>query len=999
MSFGSSQGGRQGAPPGPAGPSQPVSGSAQALVPQSGQAGYSTPLGYDPARTSTEDKGNTRLDLPLEAYITAERLRNAGIQAFARRPKTTPIGKPVDLEVNQFRVNSWNDQARAYQFDVSITPAPLKLGPVFKKCWNHPDVKAALAKYNTLWLYDGKKLAWSSCPIQRGEERIRVDLDKDLPPRADGKPRRTDNEFYFVIRQTAEINLAVLEAYLKGQCDWNSKVLECMNFLDHLVRQWPSENLVSIKRSFYPTQSGQQVVRELSSCVWLIKGVYASVRMNQSVVKGIGRGLGLNVDVANTAFWASNKPMPDLIREYLAMVDPKLRGKSMDDLVSELRPVPVKVKDGRVLHSMSHAFKLLRRLSKLQFTVRHRAKEQNERQYRILTFEFAEKYREEGATARNVMIPNRDGNGTISILEYFKKQYGYNIKCPDFPLILTSKAGLFPIDVCNVSPMQRFPFKLGPDETRKMIEHTATLPNQRRQDIMTGKRMLNWPEDPFLRQYGIKFDENMAKTTGRLLDPPVVQFANGQADPKFEGRWDLRGKKFLEPNAIALSSWGFMILERSATPEHTRQFAMGFKKKYMEHGGKITSDPIIITSQGHEPNVAEAVKNGINEIRRQTNQAVQILFCILKWSNSGNYERLKKSADCRFGVLTQVILSKHVPMNKDQYHSNVAMKVNAKLGGTTSFVPKINRAKPKDPSPPFFSVPTMIIGVDVTHGTPGVPNVPSMAAMTMSMDKYACRYAAAVQTNGFRVELLAPTTTQEFLGKLLPMWQKKANMAAPHHIIYFRDGVSEGQFAQVLETEIAVIKDWFRTELKKFNAPMPKFTVIVATKRHHIRFFPRQGQGDRNGNPRPGTLLETEVCHPFYWDFYLCAHSAIKGTSRPVHYTVLLDESGMNPATLQMMIYQHSYQYMRSTTPVSLHPAIYYADLACGRARTHETIATSEGYRSGPKAAEVAIDVAAFEASLSNAKIGTDSLPLLPMGGEEALEINKKFFPTTMWYI
>lgn len=55
---------------------------------------------------------------------------------------------------------NWNDAAKIYQFDVSISPVPLKVGPVFKKLWEHPDVKNTLAKYKTLWLCDGKKLAW-----------------------------------------------------------------------------------------------------------------------------------------------------------------------------------------------------------------------------------------------------------------------------------------------------------------------------------------------------------------------------------------------------------------------------------------------------------------------------------------------------------------------------------------------------------------------------------------------------------------------------------------------------------------------------------------------------------------------------------------------------------------------------------------------------------------------------------------------------------------------
>ena len=66
---------------------------------------------------------------------------------------------------------------------------------------------------------------------------------------------------------------------------------------------------------------------------------------------------------------------------------------------------------------------------------------------------------------------------------------------------------------------------------------------------------------------------------------------------------------------------------------------------------------------------------------------------------------------------------------------------------------------------------------------------------------------------------------------------------------------------------------------------MPRFLVIIASKRHHVRFFPQSGV-DKNANPLPGTLVETGVTQPFENDFYLCAHTAIKGTARPVHYTI-----------------------------------------------------------------------------------------------------------------
>jgi len=58
------------------------------------------------------------------------------------------------------------------------------------------------------------------------------------------------------------------------------------------------------------------------------------------------------------------------------------------------------------------------------------------------------------------------------------------------------------------------------------------------------------------------------------------------------------------------------------------------------------------------------------------------------------------------------------------------------------------------------------------------------------------------------------------------------------------------------------------------------------SKHHHVRFFPQENGGDKNSNALPGTLVESGVTQPYENDFYLCAHAAIKGTARPVHYNV-----------------------------------------------------------------------------------------------------------------
>ncbi|KAJ0788523.1 putative Piwi domain, ribonuclease H-like superfamily [Helianthus annuus] len=91
----------------------------------------------------------------------------------------------------------------------------------------------------------------------------------------------------------------------------------------------------------------------------------------------------------------------------------------------------------------------------------------------------------------------------------------------------------------------------------------------------------------------------------------------------------------------------------------------------------------------------------------------------------------------------------------------------------------------------------------------------------------------------------------------------------------------------------------------------PSVTYIVMQKRHHTCFFPATPEnGLRNGNIFPGTVVDTHVCHPHEFDFYLCSHPGTKGTSRPMHYDVLFDENNMSPDDLQMLTYHLCHTYI-----------------------------------------------------------------------------------------
>lgn len=522
-----------------------------------------------------------------------------------------------------------------------------------------------------------------------------------------------------------------------------------------------------------------------------------------------------------------------------------------------------------------------------------------------------------------------------------------------------------------------------------MIKIAVTRPDKRKADIYAGVQDLGWDKDEYLEAFDIHINPNMAVTKARLLPNPEITFANKKENPGVTGRWDLRGKKFVESNTMALRSWGMVAVGDACGKQQLEAFSSSFCSIYRGHGGNILKPPTLLNAPFSIGDYGRITEYAYKNIGHQNKEWPTMIFFIVPNKNQLVYERIKKNMECRWCVVSQVLQGMNVKKNQAQFSSNVAMKVNSKLGGVTS---KIASSIPNQL--PFWSCPTMMIGLDVSHGAFG-SNQPSMAAMTVSMDRHATRYAASCDTNHWNQEIVNNNKMGQLFNNLLEIWCK-TNKATPQHIFYFRDGVSDGQFQQVIDEEVKGIKHCFQEK----GYAQPKITVIIATKRHHIRFFPKPGDkvaADRNCNPFPGTLVEHDVTHPFHFDFYLCSHAAIQGTARPVHYIVIYDEAQVKPDLLQKMIYQQCYQYCRSTTPVSLHPAVYYSHLASQRARAHEDIAASqremahvgkEGFPVGKPASEV-----------RSGQHENEPAPLLAMDSEQCHPPNRDHIVKTMWYV
>ncbi|KAK3067198.1 hypothetical protein LTR53_016079 [Teratosphaeriaceae sp. CCFEE 6253] len=181
---------------------------------------------------------------------------------------------------------------------------------------------------------------------------------------------------------------------------------------------------------------------------------------------------------------------------------------------------------------------------------------------------------------------------------------------------------------------------------------------------------------------------------------------------------------------------------------------------------------------------------------------------------------------------------------------------------------------------------------------------------------------------------------EEMVTERLSLWRKRNNGGLPTKIILYRDGVSEGQYDQVLRDEVPHFEAVFQ---KLYGKTWPKLTVIIVGKRHHTRFYPTRVQDanynpqrDRGSwNPKPGTIVDRHITSKIVREFYLQAHQGLQGTARPAHYVVLRDDIGFEADEMEQFTHNLCYLFNRATKAVSICPPAYYADLLCERGRAY----------------------------------------------------------------
>ncbi|CAG5135544.1 unnamed protein product [Candidula unifasciata] len=279
----------------------------------------------------------------------------------------------------------------------------------------------------------------------------------------------------------------------------------------------------------------------------------------------------------------------------------------------------------------------------------------------------------------------------------------------------------------------------------------------------------------------------------------------------------------------------------------------------------------------------------LNAIRQNLNQNVQIVVTVAPNNKKDRYDAIKKSCCIENPVPSQVVLQKTL-MKKQGLMSvatKIAIQMNCKMGGEVWGV----------------EIPVkglMIVGIDSYHDSANKGQ--SVGALVASLNKECTRYYSMTEYHPRGNDALNGLTT------LLAVALRKyhdINGFLPQKLVFYRDGVGDGQLEFVYKHEVEQVFAAFTSV--GGEGYKPNMAFIIVKKRINTRLF----SVDRNqiGNPLPGTLVDSHITKPDWYDFFLVSQSVRQGTVSPTSYNVIYDKTGFQADHMQRLTYKLTHMY------------------------------------------------------------------------------------------
>ncbi|KAI1709334.1 piwi domain-containing protein [Ditylenchus destructor] len=856
-----------------------------------GSSGIGPPMGQPPQQTQTQQSGMPPGGPPGVPPPQQGAPAPPALPQFQcpKRPNHGVEGRAIVLRANHFKVTIPGGTIHYYNVDIQPDKCPRKVNreivntmvESFSKIFN-----------NTRPVYDGKKSMYTRESLPIGRERVEVEVvmpgDSSM-----------DRKFKVAIKLMSMVSLSKLEDAMSGRI--RPVPADSVQAMDVILRHLPSMRYTPVGRSFFSSPQAALGAHHAGPAgayhtadsklgggreVWF--GFHQSVRPSQWKMM-------LNIDVSATAFY---RKMPVI------------------DFIAEVLELPVQALSDRRTLSDAQRVKFTKEIRGLKIEITHCGAMR--RKYRVCNVT--------RRPAQTQTFPLQLESGqTIecTVAKYFFDKYRIQLKYPHLPCLQVGqeqKHTYLPPEVCEIVSGQRCIKKLTDTQTSTMIKATARSAPEREREISALVRRAEFTNDPFAHEFGISIMPMMTEVKGRVLSAPKLLYGGrtkATALPN-QGVWDMRGKQFHTGIEVKIWAIACFAQQQHVKENDLRNFTTQLQRISSDAGMPILGQPCFCKYAVGVDQVEPMFK-----YLKQNFQGLQ-LVCVVLPGKTPVYAEVKRVGDTVLGIATQCVQAKNVIKTTPQTLSNLCLKMNVKLGGVNSILLPTVR-------PRIFNEPVIFLGADITHPPAGDSRKPSIAAVVGSMDAHPSRYAATVRVQQHRHEIISDLTYM--VRELLIQFYRNTRFK-PTRIVIYRDGVSEGQFLNVLQSELRSMREACMMLERGYQ---PGITFIAVQKRHHTRLFAveKKDQVGKAFNIPPGTTVDVGITHPTEFDFYLCSHAGIQGTSRPSHYHVLWDDNNLSADELQQLTYQMCHTYVRCTRSVSIPAPAYYAHLVAFRARYH----------------------------------------------------------------
>lgn len=485
------------------------------------------------------------------------------------------------------------------------------------------------------------------------------------------------------------------------------------------------------------------------------------------------------------------------------------------------------------------------------------------------------------------------GDTEISFRNYFKTQYGLDITDGNQVMLVShvkkkmgpsggpppGPAMLVP-ELCYLTGLTD---KMKSDFVimRDLIKHTKLSPEDREKRlnrfIMNIQK--NSEAQSELDKWGLSFDKQLIQLNGRVL--PVERLSQGQRSYEYEpwnADWakEMRGIPLI--STPPLSNWLLFYTRRNGNE------AQGLMQSLNKVSGPLgirVQRAVMIEYEDHQESLLRALQHNVGP-------DTSMVVVVLSSNRQDKYDTVKKYLCVDCPVPSQCVLGRTLsrPQGLMSVATKIALQMVCKMGGELWSV-----------EIPLKQL--MIVGIDCYHDTSAGRR--SIGALVASLNQSMSRWFSRCVLQHKGQEIM--DGLKKCLSGALKSYMK-FNKCLPSRIIVYRDGVGDGQLHSVVNYEVAQIMEAIKSMGEDYA---PKLSVVVVKKRINSRFFAHIN--GKVSNPPPGTVIDTAVTRPEWYDFYIVSQAIREGSVSPTHYNVVYDTSGLKPDHMQRLTYKLCHMY------------------------------------------------------------------------------------------